>query len=58
MVRRAEPKKPIEEKGEGLSRLNSRIRLIEKENDMAYDVVLKTVPSRPQYSRLWKGERR
>ncbi len=44
VLQQAEQKKRVEEEGDRLSRISSRIRLIEKENDMAYDVVLKTVP--------------
>ena len=44
VLQQAEQKKRVEEEGDRLSRISSRIRLIEKENDMTYDVVLKTVP--------------
>jgi DNA-binding transcriptional MerR regulator len=44
LLQQAEQKKRVEEEGDRLSRLNSRIRLIEKENDMAYEVLLKTLP--------------
>jgi effector-binding domain-containing protein len=44
VLQQAEQKKRVEEEGDRLSRISSRIRLIEKENDMAYDVVVKAVP--------------
>jgi effector-binding domain-containing protein len=40
----AEQERRVREEGDRLSRLSSRIRLIEKENDMAYDVVIKSLP--------------
>jgi DNA-binding transcriptional MerR regulator len=45
LLRQAEQQRRVEEESDRLSRLNSRIRLIEQENHMAYDVVLKSVPS-------------
>jgi len=44
LLRQAEQRKRVEEESDRLSRLTSRIRLIEQESRMAYDVVLKTVP--------------
>jgi len=44
LLRQAEQRKRVVEESDRLSRLNSRIRLIEQEGRMAYDVVLKTVP--------------
>jgi effector-binding domain-containing protein len=44
VLQQAEQKRRVEEEGDRLSRISSRIRLIEKENTMTYDVVLKTVP--------------
>ncbi len=44
LLRQAEQRKRVEDESDRLSRLNSRIRLIEQEGRMAYDVVLKTVP--------------
>jgi effector-binding domain-containing protein len=44
VLQQAEQTKRVEEEGDRLSRLNSRIRLIEKENAMSYDVVLKSLP--------------
>ena len=44
LMQQAEQKKRVEEEGDRLSRIKSRIRLIERENDMSYDVVLKSIP--------------
>jgi effector-binding domain-containing protein len=44
LLRQTEQQKRVEEERDRLSRLTSRIRLIEQENAMAYDVVLKLVP--------------
>ena len=44
LLRQAEQRKRVEEESDRLSRLNTRIRLIEQEYRMAYDVVLKSVP--------------
>lgn len=44
VLQEAEQKRRVEEEGDRLSRITSRIRLIERENDMAYDVVMKTLP--------------
>lgn len=44
LLQQAEQKKRVEEEGDRLSRIRSRIRLIEKENAMSYDVVLKSLP--------------
>jgi effector-binding domain-containing protein len=44
LLQQAEQQQRVEEEGDRLSRISSRIRLIEKENDMSYDVVLKTLP--------------
>jgi effector-binding domain-containing protein len=43
-LQQAELARRVEEETDRLSRLNSRIRLIERENDMAYDVVIKSLP--------------
>jgi DNA-binding transcriptional MerR regulator len=43
-LQQAEQQRRVEEESDRLSRINSRIRLIEKENDMAYEVVLKNLP--------------
>ena len=43
-LQQAEQQRRVEEEGDRLSRINSRIRLIEKEHDMSYDVVVKTLP--------------
>lgn len=43
-LQQTEQQRRVEEEGDRLSRINSRIRLIERENDMSYDVVLKTLP--------------
>jgi DNA-binding transcriptional MerR regulator len=43
-LQQAEQARRVEEETDRLSRLNSRIRLIEKENDMSYDVVIKSLP--------------
>ncbi len=43
LLRQAEQQKRVEEEHDRLGRLTSRIRLIEKENRMAYDVVIKPV---------------
>lgn len=43
-LQQAEQARRVEEETDRLSRLNSRIRLIERENDMAYDVVIKSLP--------------
>jgi DNA-binding transcriptional MerR regulator len=45
LLRQAEQQKRVEEELDRLSRLKSRIRLIEQENHMAYDVVIKSVPA-------------
>jgi DNA-binding transcriptional MerR regulator/predicted transcriptional regulator YdeE len=42
-LQQAEQERRVREEGDRLSRLNSRIRLIEKENDMSYDVVIKNL---------------
>jgi DNA-binding transcriptional MerR regulator len=44
LLRQAEQRKRVEEESDRLSRLNTRIQLIEQEGRMAYDVVLKSVP--------------
>jgi DNA-binding transcriptional MerR regulator len=44
LLRQTEQQKRVEEELDRLSRLNSRIRLIEQEGGMANEVVLKTVP--------------
>jgi DNA-binding transcriptional MerR regulator/predicted transcriptional regulator YdeE len=44
LLRQTEQQKRVEEERDRLSRLNSRIRLIEQEHSMAYDVVLKPLP--------------
>ena len=44
LLRQAEQQRRVEEESDRLSRLNSRIRLIEQENHMAYDVVIKPIP--------------
>ncbi|MBV8630680.1 MAG: MerR family transcriptional regulator [Silvibacterium sp.] len=44
LLRQAEQRKRLEDETDRLNRLNSRIRLIEQEGRMAYDVVLKSVP--------------
>ena len=44
LLQQAEQARRVEEETDRLSRLNSRIRLIERENDMAYDVVIKSLP--------------
>jgi DNA-binding transcriptional MerR regulator len=44
LLRQAEQQKRVEEERDRLGRLNSRIRLIELENHMAYDVVIKSAP--------------
>ena len=44
VLQEAEQKRRVEEEGDRLSRISSRIRLIERENDMSYDVVLKSLP--------------
>ncbi|HTW49253.1 MAG TPA: MerR family transcriptional regulator [Acidobacteriaceae bacterium] len=43
-LQQAEQERRVQQEGDRLSRLNSRIRLIEKENDMSYDVVIKSLP--------------
>lgn len=43
-LRYAEQARRVGEETDRLSRLSSRIRLIEKENDMSYDVVIKGLP--------------
>ncbi len=43
-LQQAEQQRRVEQEGDRLSRISSRIRLIEMENDMTYDVVLKTLP--------------
>lgn len=43
-LQQAEQARRVEEETDRLSRLNGRIRLIEKENDMSYDVVVKSLP--------------
>lgn len=43
-LQQAEQARRVEEETDRLSRLNSRIRLIEKESDMSYDVVIKSLP--------------
>ena len=43
-LQQAEQQRRVEEEGDRHSRINSRIRLIEKEHDMSYDVVVKTLP--------------
>lgn len=47
LLRQAEQQKRVDEETDRLSRLSSRIRLIERENTMSYDVVLKTLPQQP-----------
>ncbi len=47
LLREAEQKQRVMEESDRLSRLSSRIRLIEQENQMNYDVVIKDVP--PQW---------
>jgi effector-binding domain-containing protein len=44
VLQEAEQKRRVEEEGDRLGRISSRIRLIEKENAMSYDVVVKTLP--------------
>jgi len=44
LLRQTEQQKRVEEESDRLSRLTSRIRLIEQENGMTYEVVLKSVP--------------
>ena len=44
LLREAEQQKRVAEEIHRLSRLKSRIRLIEQENQMTYDVVIKSVP--------------
>ena len=44
LLRRAEQAKRVAEESDRLSRLTSRIRLIEQENQMNYDVITKAVP--------------
>lgn len=44
VLQQAEQQKRVAEEGDRLSRISSRIRLIEKENDMSYDVVMKSLP--------------
>jgi effector-binding domain-containing protein len=43
-LQQAEQARRVEQEADRLSRLSSRIRLIEKENDMSYDVVIKSLP--------------
>jgi effector-binding domain-containing protein len=43
-LQQAEQARRVEEESDRLSRLNSRIRLIERENDMAYEVIVKNLP--------------
>jgi effector-binding domain-containing protein len=43
-LQQAEQARRVEEETDRLSRLNSRIRLIEKENDMSHDVIIKSLP--------------
>jgi effector-binding domain-containing protein len=44
LLRQSEQQKRVDEERDRLSRLTSRLRLIEQENSMAYDVVLKSIP--------------
>jgi effector-binding domain-containing protein len=44
LLRQAEQQKRVDEESDRLGRLTSRIRLIEQENYMAYDVVVKSLP--------------
>jgi effector-binding domain-containing protein len=44
VLQEVEQKRRVEEEGDRLSRISSRIRLIERENDMSYEVVLKNLP--------------
>ena len=44
LIQQAEQKKRVEEEGDRLSRIRNRIRLIERENNMSYEVVLKSLP--------------
>ncbi len=44
LLRHAQQQKRVEEELDRLSRLTSRIRLIEQENKMAYDVIIKSLP--------------
>lgn len=44
LLRQAEQQKRVDEARDRLGRLTSRIRLIEQENHMAYDVVIKSLP--------------
>lgn len=47
VLREAEQRKRVDEENHRLSRIRSRIRLIEQENQMPYDVIIKNVP--PQW---------
>jgi effector-binding domain-containing protein len=44
LLQEAEQKRRVEEEGDRLSRISSRIRLIEKESEMTCEVILKSLP--------------
>ncbi len=44
LLRQAEQQKSVDEASDRLGRLTSRIRLIEQENQMAYDIIIKSLP--------------
>jgi effector-binding domain-containing protein len=44
LLQQKELEQRVREEGDRLSRLSSRIRVIERENEMAYDVILKNLP--------------